>query len=412
MSILSEDKKIIQELALQYKELATSPRQKQLKEEWRQHNSLKKTRPLIVCSWDNGSNLAEYLLRNQMRCKTPELYRQELFLRNSLYHAQMEDDWTYDPFLIIEAVKKQHPAGDFGYTPVRTQVGQAFLTEPFVYEMEDLKKLSATEHWIDEEKTRERRQFYEDVFDGTLDICMDRRPHYAGFGISDLSTVLAEILGYENMMISMYEDPDLVHAVLAFLRDAVLAQIRTGNENGDFTPRGGWLECEGTPYCEELADPSWQPKPCTTKEIWGLFAAQEFSVISPDMYEEFMLQYQLPIMENYGLVSYGCCENPTGKIDNLRKIPNLRRIGITPSADVASCARQIQEDYVFALRPNPAMICASFDRDSVYKQMETSMEAARGTHFDVMLKDISSVQGDPNRLFEWVKIAQDIAERF
>jgi len=409
---LTEEKKILQDLALQYKEIATSKRQKELREEWRQHNSLKSTRPLIVCSWDEGSNVALSLLQDQLKCRTPMLREKELFLRNSIFHAQMEDDWLYEPFLVIEAVKKLPPAGAWGYDPIRTSVDQAFITEPFVQNMEDIEKLVRVDHHIDEEKTAQRKLFFEEIFDGTIDICMNRRPFYARFGISDLSTSLAEILGYENMMIAMLEDPELVHALLRFMRDAVLTQIRQGNQAGDFTPYGGWWESEGTCYCEELADPTYQFKKCTSQELFGFFASQEFTVISPDMFDEFMLQYQLPIMENYGLVSYGCCENLTKKIKNLRKIPNLRRIGITPTADVASCAEQIGRDYVFALRPNPAMVCANYDRQSVYKQMKTCMEAARGTCFDVMLKDVSTVQGDPQRLFEWVKIARDIAGSF
>lgn len=409
---LNEDKKILQELAGTYMEITSSKRQKQLREEWRRHNSLKKGRPLIVCSWDEGSNLAGELFRDELCCHSPELRGQELFLRNSIYHSTMGDDWLYEPFLVVDAVKKMPPAGDWGYAPERTRIEQAFVTEPFVKNTEDIKKLVRIDHVIDEEQTLLLREFYEEVFDGTINICINRRPFYAHFGISDLSTSLAEILGYENMMIAMLEEPELVHAVLRFMQNAVLTQIGQANENGDFTPRGGWWESEGTPYCEELKDPVWDNRKCTSKELWGFFASQEFTVISPDMFDEFMLQYQMPIMEKYGLVSYGCCENLTNKIKVLKKIPNLRRIGITPTANVASCAEQIQRDYVFALRPNPAMVCADYDRRSVYNQMKSCMEEARGTCFDVMLKDVSTVQNEPSRLFEWVKIAQEIAGSF
>ena len=86
-------------------------------------------------------------------------------------------------------------------------------------------------------------------------------------------------------------------------------------------------------------------------------------MISPQMFEEFMLQYQRPIMTKFGLVSYACCEDVTTKIDALRTIPNLRRIGIPPICDVGRCAEQIQHDYVFAWKPNPAMVCCGFDAD-------------------------------------------------
>ena len=412
MDRLAEDIKIVRELAQQYKEIATSERQKKLREEWRAHNSLKKTRPLIVCSWDEGSNMEWKMFADELKCEHPGLRIHERFFRNSIFHNQMGDDWLYEPYVIVNAVKKYPPNGPWGYKPNLHVIDQAYITDPFVLEEADISKLITVDHEIDEEATEKERQFYESVYEGILPVCINRRPIYAKFGYSDLSTALAEIMGFENMMIAMIEEPELVHALQKRLQSAILKQIEQGNANGDFTPMGGWWECEGTPYCDDLTDPTWVPKKGTTKEIWGFFASQEFTLISPDMFDEFMLQYQLPIMQNYGLVSYGCCENLTGKIKNLRKIPNLRRIGITPTANVASCAEQIQRDYVFALRPNPAMVCASFDRDSVVRQMTNCMEAARGTCFDVMLKDVSTVQGEPERLFEWVRIAQDIAAKF
>ena len=80
------------------------------------------------------------------------------------------------------------------------------------------------------------------------------------------------------------------------------------------------------------------------------------------LFDEFMLQYQLPIMAEYGLVAYGCCEDLTRKIDVLRQIRNLRRIAVTPVADVRRCAEQIGTDYVISWRPNPTdMVCAGWD---------------------------------------------------
>ena len=50
------------------------------------------------------------------------------------------------------------------------------------------------------------------------------------------------------------------------------------------------------------------------------------------MHEEFLFRYQLPIMEQAGLVAYGCCEDLTCKIDMLRQIPNLRRIAVSKAS--------------------------------------------------------------------------------
>jgi len=409
MQTFSEDKKILRDLAEQYMEIAASPKQNELRKEWRAHNSLKGNRPLILCA--GADRVIDQMLTLECRCSSAFL-EQELFLRNKIFHASLEDDWIYEPFIVIDAAKKRLPGGDWGYKPEQTRDGIAFITEPFVKTMEDIDKLASIDHIIDEKKTEEIRELNEEIFDGILDVCINRRPIYDRWWTRDICSPLSEILGYENMMMAMVEEPELVHAVAKYLQQAILKQICQANENGDFTPIGGWYDNQCLAYSEELRDPANDKGKCYSKDLWCFFAAQEFTVISPDMFDEFMLQYQMPIMEHFGLVSYGCCEDLTGKIDVLRKIPHLRRISVAPLANVAACAEQIQRDYVMSLRPNPSIISCDFDWKSVYQQTKAFMEPAKGTCFDVTFKDIETVQGELQRLHEWVKITRDIASTF
>ena len=104
-------------------------------------------------------------------------------------------------------------------------------------------------------------------------------------------------------------------------------------------------------------------------------AAQELTAVSPAMHDEFMLQYQLPILKPFGLVAYGCCEDLTNKIDMLRQIPNLRRIAVSPFANVARCAEQIGQDYVLSYRPSPAdMVGYGFDPDRIRTIMKRDLK--------------------------------------
>jgi hypothetical protein len=130
------------------------------------------------------------------------------------------------------------------------------------------------------------------------------------------------------------------------------------------------------------------------------------------MFEEFMLNYQMPIMDRFGLVSYACCEDVTHKIASLRKIPNLRRIGVTPVSDVRKCAEQIGNDYVFSWKPNPAMICCDCNPDYIRKTIREGLEASRGCFVDIILKDISTVQGHSERLTQWTQITREVSEDF
>jgi hypothetical protein len=129
------------------------------------------------------------------------------------------------------------------------------------------------------------------------------------------------------------------------------------------------------------------------------------------MHEEFLLRYQRPILDKFGLVAYGCCEDLTRKIDMLRSVPNLRRIAVAPVADVARCAEQIGRDYVMSYRPNPAeMVCCGFDEDRVRRIVRRDLAACRGLCVDITLKDVNTVEHHPQRLAAWVRIVKEVIE--
>ena len=168
-------------------------------------------------------------------------------------------------------------------------------------------------------------------------------------------------------------------------------------------------------YCHELDDPMPNGEPVTRDKLWIYMAAQEMAQVGPDMHDEFVLQYQLPMLREFALVSYGCCEDLTHKIDMLRQIPNLRRVSVTPAANVAACAEQIGTDYIVSWRPNPSqMICCGFDPDLIKRIVRDAMAAfrAHNCHVDIYLQDVQTVQGRPENLQTWVKIVREITDEY
>ena len=129
------------------------------------------------------------------------------------------------------------------------------------------------------------------------------------------------------------------------------------------------------------------------------------------MHDAFLLQYQLPILEPFGLVAYGCCEDLTNKIDMLRQIPNLRRIGVSPFADAARCAEQIGRDYVLSYRPSPAdMVGYGFSSDRIKSILRRDLAACRDCHVDITLKDVETVGNDPDRVRNWVRVTREVID--
>jgi len=168
---------------------------------------------------------------------------------------------------------------------------------------------------------------------------------------------------------------------------------------------------QGMPYCQELPWPAAATCSLPQNQVWGFLASQEFDQLSPAMYEEFMFDYQLPIMDRFGLVSYGCCENLTDKISILRQSKSLRRIAVTPWADLEKCAERIGTDYVYSWRPNPAlMVCTDWDPDRIRSIIRQGLAATRGCFVDIVLKDVQTLQGEPERLARWVQLVRDVME--
>jgi len=93
----------------------------------------------------------------------------------------------------------------------------------------------------------------------------------------------------------------------------------------------------------------------TRAQLWGYMAAQEFTAVSPAMHEEFLLRYQLPILKQFGLVAYGCCEDLTKKIDMLRQLKNLRDIAVTPVAN--GDRRETRSALYFSQRSTSGTLC-------------------------------------------------------
>jgi hypothetical protein len=165
------------------------------------------------------------------------------------------------------------------------------------------------------------------------------------------------------------------------------------------------------PYAEELEDPAANVNGVTRNRLWCYMAAQEFTAVSPAMHEEFLLRYQLPILKAFGLVAYGCCEDLTHKIAMLRQIPNLRRIAVSPFADAAKCAAQIGRDYVLSYRPSPAdMVGYGFDRARIRGLLKRDLKACKDCHVDITLKDVETVEGDPERVRHWIALTREVIE--
>jgi len=404
----TKDCSILRELAKKYAEIAAKDIQDERRAFWRKHNSLERIRPPVLIM---GGYDAE-IITPMLKCED-EFYRwSERFLRFMILQDTLEDDTVIEPWITVNAVHVLPEDGLWGI-PIeikRADAGIAFQVIPGLTDYDDMYKLVTPKHQIDEKATAENVERIYDAIGGILEININRGSRWLNFD-ADISTTLGGFRGHEQMMWDMYDHPDELHELLAFMRDGILKAQNEAEIAGDWSITDG--HNQAMLYEKTLTD----PKPnlsVNRNDMWGFFAAQEFAGVSPEFHDEFLFQYQLPIMEKFGLIAYGCCEDLTKKIDLLKQIHNLRRIAVTPCADVDRCAEQIGSDYVCSYRPNPSLLQGLFDMDLIRKTLTDAMNGFKRYNciVDTTLKDISTVNGDIGRLKRFASLAKSIAEEY
>ena len=398
------DRTILRDLAQHYLEVCNRPVQAERRRLWRQHNSLKWTRPLIYVRAFAWREMPE----SRCQCSDPFLRTYEDFFRNRLFWDSLDDDSVFEPWVTVQAVYRCVGWGVSGERHRSEEERGSFKVAYPLKQSEDIALLRAPWHEINEEETARNVGRLADAIGDIITINVDRGPAYRMWS-GDISTDLGYLRGIEHFMLDMYDRPEWLHQLVAFMRDGILRTHEQAEAAGD------WGLCahqnQAMPYAEELPDPAANVNGVKRKQLWGFMAAQEFALVSAKMHDEFLLQYQLPILREFGLVAYGCCEDLTRKIDILRQIPNLRRIAVSPFADAARCAEQIGTDYVLSYRPSPAdMVGYGFDEERIRSILRRDLQACKTCHTDITLKDVETVQGDPQRVRRWVQITRQVIE--
>ena len=163
--------------------------------------------------------------------------------------------------------------------------------------------------------------------------------------------------------------------------------------------------------CDDLPQPDFDGEHVRLRDLWGRGESQEFQAVSPAQHEEFLLQYQKPILERSGLTFYGCCEDLTNKIDLILSIPNLRRFVCSAWTDIGKLAEAVGDRYAIEWRQKATDVVYSPDLSSVEEHLEQGLRLAQGCPIMIVLQELETVNGNPQRLADWCALAKDVGVR-
>jgi hypothetical protein len=202
---------------------------------------------------------------------------------------------------------------------------------------------------------------------------------------------------------------------MEFLRDAHLAKIDFLEANHLITPNhdGVQVGSGGFGYTDELPGEGFDGTNCRARDTWGFAESQETTSVSAEMFEEFVFPYQAPLLSRFGLNCYGCCEPLHTRWDAVKRFPNLRRVSVSPWADIEQMAKNLGCSYVYSLKPNPSFLASPrIDEEQIRHNLRRAFEITRNCRVEVVMKDNHTIGRNPLNVIRWVRIAREEADRY
>jgi len=290
--------------------------------------------------------------------------------------------------------------------PENDVYGHAYIDQ---FETEDdLKKIREPEVRLDERATAEAEERAHGIFDGILTVRMQGR--FPTFAPWDIITCWRSP---EHAILDLVDRPEFMHQMMSRLTEVHLSLLDQLEAQGLLGVGQRLIHCTGA-YTDELPAPGYDPGHVRSQDLWTYGMAQVFATVSPAMHKEFWLDYAVKWFSRFGLGYYGCCEPLDGKIDIIRAVPNVRKISMSPWVDVERGAERIGRDFVFSRKPSPALLARdAWDPSRVEADLRETLAACarHGCPVELILKDISTVCYQPQRLWEWADVAKRMVEQ-
>ena len=408
--ISPEDRLILRDLARRVAQVASLPAQAERRELWKKHNSLQPVRPLILVfpegSWE------ELLPANVLHCTGETARSMEWALRSRLYyHDHFQDDTVIEREWIVHKVIRQSGWGlETRRIPSPEQRG-AWKFDPVIREPSDLKKLRCPVVEYDQAATQQELEQATGLFGDLLEVRL-KGVDQIGYGLMSQYT---DWRGLEENMLDMYQRPQMLHDAMAFLVEAhqrIMQQYLDQDLislNNDST----YHSSGGNGYTDELPAPGCDPAHPRLCDLWASAQSQELAQVGPRQHAEFALAYEKQLMQPFGLVGYGCCDDLSRKLDYVFTLPHLRRISISPFANVDVSAAKLKGNYIFSWKPHPSHLVGNFNEPAIRAYIRHTLEVAQenGCVLEMILKDTHTCEGHPDRFDRWTQIARQEVER-
>lgn len=432
--ISEKDRLYMRELAKQVKAIADNDIWKEKIYLWQKFNKLESVRPMVM-NIITDECWPELIGGKDLKMEDPFLKSWEYYLKKKIYRWEnvhddiVTTDKIYVPidYAFTEWAENRIRPFAANNRPYESDGKTAAAFHPCILEYDDWDKIVKKPElkYIDWKKSEQDMNILVDLFGDILDV-RQGEPFYSsidtsakGWGLSGID-ILCELRGLENIMYDLYDEPDFVHMAMKFLCDGLNDYLDTMEKenllrlnNNEFLKNANTpLGSNGLSISDELPGDSCDPNHVRTQDLWGYCQAQEFAPVSAEMLNEFVLPYQKPLADRFGMIAYGCCEPNDFKYDCLMNtFSNLRQISVCHVADIRLAAEKIRDKYTISWKPHCTLI-DNFNEQKVRSFMQEGFEVFKDCHVVCSLRDNLTLHGANDSFTRWTNIAMEIAESY
>ena len=261
---------------------------------------------------------------------------------------------------------------------------------------------------VDRARTLAWKAFLEELFGDLLPVRI-RSGTYAN---PMLTQQVIKLMGMEQFFMALYDTPDAIHRLMAYLRDNTLRIMRWAEAEGLLCVNNGNQASFGSSYnfTTRLA----ASDPARLSDMWGATNSQETVGISPEHFHEFCAPYYRAVCEPFGLLYYGCCEPTHSFWEDIRQMPHLKKVSINRWTDQQFMADALRgSDVVFSRKPDPNLlgVYIALNEERWAAHIGETLDAARDVFTEIIIRDVYTVHGNLNKPRRAVEIVQREIDR-
>ena len=236
------------------------------------------------------------------------------------------------------------------------------------------------------------------------------------FGPAMLTQTVIQLMGMEAFFMAMYDSPDQVHQLMAFLRDNCLRIMRWAEQEQLLRVNNGNQDAFGSSYnfTRTLPAPGYTGPAARLCDMWGASNSQETVGISTSMFHEFCFPYYREVCAPTGRLYYGCCEPAHTFWDDIRELPHLSKVSVNRWTDQQFLGEALRgTNIVFSRKPDPNLLGVNppLDESAWTAHIRETLDATRGVLVEFIIRDVYTVHGNLAKPRRAVELARQEIDR-